>query len=111
MATYVEKESLSGEIVPKFYSCDIASHTLAPLVSSSLPLSLKNGKIVSNLWPRLIGRGQIQNSGKDGPMVGGRVSKAHNNVVLTAVVLKRALKVPLSPDERWVEAHSRKRGG
>ena len=44
-------------------------------------------------------------------MVGGRVSKAHNNVVLTAAVLKRALKVPLSPDERRVEAHFRKRGG
>ena len=44
-------------------------------------------------------------------MVGGRISKARNSVVLTVVVLKRALKVPLSPDERRVEAHFRKRGG
>lgn len=44
-------------------------------------------------------------------MVGGRVSKAHNNVVLTSAVLKRALALPLSPEERKVESHFSKRGG
>jgi DNA sulfur modification protein DndB len=43
-------------------------------------------------------------------MVGGRVSKAHNNVVLTSAVLKQALGVPLSAEERRVEAHFSKRG-
>lgn len=44
-------------------------------------------------------------------MVGGRVSKAHNNVILTANVLKRALGLPLSPEEQRVEASLEKRGG
>lgn len=43
-------------------------------------------------------------------MIGGRVSKAHNNVVLTAALLKRILNVPLSPEEERVEAHFNKRG-
>src|SRR5208337_3952984 len=33
-------------------------------------------------------------------MIGGRVSKAHSNVVLTAAVLKRSLKLPLSAEEQ-----------
>ena len=44
-------------------------------------------------------------------MIGGRVSKAHNNVILTAAVLKRALDLPLSPEEQRVETHLGKRGG
>ena len=43
-------------------------------------------------------------------MVGGRVSKAHNNVLLTAAVLKKAIGIPLSPEEKRVEAHFNKRG-
>lgn len=43
-------------------------------------------------------------------MVGGRVSKAHNNVILTAAVLKKALGLPLSPEEQRVEANLNKRG-
>lgn len=43
-------------------------------------------------------------------MVGGRVSKAHNNVILTAAVLKSALDLRLSPEEQRVEAHFKKRG-
>jgi DNA sulfur modification protein DndB len=42
-------------------------------------------------------------------MVGGRVSKAHNNVVLTAAALKHALDLPLSAEEQRVEGHFRKR--
>ena len=44
-------------------------------------------------------------------MVGGRISKARNSVVLTAVVLKWALHGPLSPEEWQVAAHFRKWGG
>ncbi len=43
-------------------------------------------------------------------MVGGRVSKAHNNVLLTAAVLKKAIGLSLSPEEKRVEAHFNKRG-
>lgn len=43
-------------------------------------------------------------------MVGGRVSKAHNNVILTSVVLKKALGLPLSPEEKRVENHFARRG-
>jgi DNA sulfur modification protein DndB len=43
-------------------------------------------------------------------MIAGRVSKAHNNVILTACVLKRALKLPLSPEENRLEANLAKRG-
>lgn len=44
-------------------------------------------------------------------MVGGRVSKVHNNVILTANVLKRAIGLQLSPEEQRVEANWGKRGG
>lgn len=43
-------------------------------------------------------------------MIGGRVSKAHNNVILTASVLKRALALPLSPEEQRVETNLARRG-
>lgn len=43
-------------------------------------------------------------------LVGGRVSKAHNNVILTAVVIKKALGLPLSPEEKRVESHLGRRG-
>src|ERR1700740_2690204 len=43
-------------------------------------------------------------------MVGGRVSKAHNNVLLTAIVIKRALGLSLSPEEQKVESNFGKRG-
>jgi DNA sulfur modification protein DndB len=36
-------------------------------------------------------------------LVGGRVSKAHNNVILTANILKKVLKLPLSTKEKRVE--------
>lgn len=44
-------------------------------------------------------------------MVGGRVSKAHNNVVLTTATLKHLFKLPLTPEEKRVENHFKKRGG
>lgn len=44
-------------------------------------------------------------------MVGGRVSKAHNNVILSVSALKQVLDVSLSPEEQRVEAHFKKRGG
>lgn len=40
----------------------------------------------------------------------GRVSKAHNNVILTASALKRALSIPLSPEERKIEGNLATRG-
>jgi DNA sulfur modification protein DndB len=43
-------------------------------------------------------------------MVGGRVSKAHNNVILTAAVLKKTLGLALSPEEKRVETHFNRRG-
>lgn len=43
-------------------------------------------------------------------LVGGRVSKAHNNVILTAVVIKKALALPLSPEEKRVENNFGRRG-
>jgi DNA sulfur modification protein DndB len=43
-------------------------------------------------------------------MIGGRVSKAHTNVILSAGVIKRALDVPLSPEEERAEASLKKRG-
>jgi DNA sulfur modification protein DndB len=44
-------------------------------------------------------------------MVGGRVSKAYNNVILTAAALKRYLNLSLSPEEQKVEKYFLKRGG
>ncbi len=43
-------------------------------------------------------------------MVGGRVSKAHSNVILTAAALKRVLDLPLSPEEQRLEKSLGKRG-
>jgi DNA sulfur modification protein DndB len=42
-------------------------------------------------------------------MIGGRVSKAHSSVVLTAGVLKRTLNLPLSPEEQKLENSLTKR--
>jgi DNA sulfur modification protein DndB len=42
-------------------------------------------------------------------MIGGRVSKAHGNVVLTAAILKRTLSLPLSPEEQKLENSLTKR--
>ena len=36
-------------------------------------------------------------------MTGGKVSKAHANVRLTACVLKKRLELPLSPEEHELE--------
>ncbi len=44
-------------------------------------------------------------------MVGGRVSKARTHVILTAAALKRAVELPLSPEEERIDAQFRKRGG
>ncbi len=41
-------------------------------------------------------------------MIGGRVSKAHNNVILTAIVLKRSVRLPLSAEEQRLENSLRK---
>ena len=43
-------------------------------------------------------------------LIAGRASKAQNNVLLTAAVLKRALNRPLSPEEHRVETSFGKRG-
>lgn len=43
-------------------------------------------------------------------MVGGRVSKAHNNLVLTAAFLKRTMGLRLTPEEQRVERNFNKRG-
>lgn len=42
-------------------------------------------------------------------MIGGRVSKAHNNVLLTAVVLKRAIGLDPTPEEQLIERNFSKR--
>jgi len=42
-------------------------------------------------------------------MIGGRVSKAHSNLLLTAAVLKRALSLPLTPEEQKLENSLMKR--
>jgi DNA sulfur modification protein DndB len=41
-------------------------------------------------------------------MVGGRLSKATQNVILTSAVVKRALRLPLDPDEEKLERALRK---
>jgi hypothetical protein len=41
-------------------------------------------------------------------MVGGRLSKATQNVVLTSVAIKQALRLPLNPEEEKLE-HARRR--
>jgi DNA sulfur modification protein DndB len=43
-------------------------------------------------------------------LIGGRVSKAHNNLVLTTCVLKKSLGLTLLPEEQRVETSLRKRG-
>jgi DNA sulfur modification protein DndB len=43
-------------------------------------------------------------------MIGGRVSKAHSNLVLTAAYLKRVLALPLSAEEQRLESSFNGRG-
>lgn len=42
-------------------------------------------------------------------MIGGRVSKAHNNLLLTVAVIKRTLGINLAPEEQRVESSFKKR--
>jgi DNA sulfur modification protein DndB len=42
--------------------------------------------------------------------IGGRVSKAHSNVILTAAFLKKSLELPLSPEESKLDNSRRKAG-
>ena len=44
-------------------------------------------------------------------MIGGRVSKAHNNLLLTVAVIKRTLGLNLAPEEQRVESSFKKRAG
>ena len=41
-------------------------------------------------------------------MIGGRLSKASSNVVLTSVALKRTLKISLTPEEEKLEQARRR---
>jgi len=43
-------------------------------------------------------------------MIGGRISKAHNSVLLTVVVLKRTLGIDMTPEEERTQASLLKRG-
>jgi len=36
-------------------------------------------------------------------MIAGKISKAHNNIILTANLVKRTLHLPLNPAEEQVE--------
>lgn len=42
-------------------------------------------------------------------MIAGKISKSHNNIILTANVIKRTLGVPLTPIEEEVESNFNKR--
>ena len=41
-------------------------------------------------------------------MIGGRLSKASQNVALTAAALKKVLRLPLTPEEEKLEAARRR---
>jgi DNA sulfur modification protein DndB len=42
-------------------------------------------------------------------MIGGKISKAHNNIILTANLLKKSIGLPLSPQEEQVENQFKRR--
>lgn len=89
----------------------IALHTLGIVGCALIAAEPKRWKERLKLLSRLDWSRSNTKLWEGRAMVGGRVSKAHNNVILTAAALKKHLTLPLSPEEQRVEKHFLKRGG
>lgn len=89
----------------------IALHTLGIVGCTLIAAEPKRWKERLKLLSRLDWSRSNTKLWEGRAMVGGRVSKAHNNVILTAAALKKHLTLPLSPEEQRVEKHFLKRGG
>lgn len=93
MATCAEKESQCGEVVPKFCLYGIALHVLVLIVSILVAAKPKRWKDRLKSLTKVDWARSNTKPWEGRAMAGGSVSKAHNNVVLTVVILKRALQV------------------
>lgn len=89
----------------------IALHTLGIVGHSLIAAEPKRWKDRIKLLKKVDWSRSNTNIWEGRAMVGGRVSKAHNNVILTTVALKQALDLPLSPEEKRVNTHFENRGG
>lgn len=105
-----EKKVSSAELRRDYiHAHGIALHTLG-IVGSSLIIA--DGKKWKERLKRLSKLDWLRSNTKlwEGrAMVGGRVSKAHNNVILTANALKQVLDLPLSPEEQRIESSFNRR--
>lgn len=93
------------------HSHGIALHTLGIVGHSLLSVDPKRWKDRIKALEKLDWSRSNTKLWEGRAMVGGRVSKAHNNVILTASVIKSHLNLPLSLEEQRVEKHFVKRGG
>lgn len=89
----------------------IALHTLGIVGCALITAEPKRWKERLKLLSRLDWSRSNTKLWEGRAMVGGRVSKAYNNVILTAAALKKHLNLPFSPEEQRVEKHFLKRGG
>jgi DNA sulfur modification protein DndB len=105
-----EKKVSAAELRRDYiHSHGIALHTLGMLGSSLIAAEAKKWKDRLKRLSKLDWSRSNTKLWEGRAMVGGRVSKAHNNVILTEVALKKVLDLPLSPEEQRVENHFRGR--
>jgi DNA sulfur modification protein DndB len=106
-----EKKVSAAELRRDYiHSHGIALHTLGIMGSCLIAANAKKWKDRLERLSKLDWSRSNTKLWEGRAMVGGRVSKAHNNVILTAAALKGVLELPLSPEEQRVETHFRKRG-
>lgn len=91
------------------HSHGIALHTLGIVGSSLIAAEPKRWKERLALLKKVDWSRSNNKLWEGRAMIGGRVSKAHNNVLLTAAALKRVLELSLSPEEQRVDSHFNKR--
>jgi DNA sulfur modification protein DndB len=105
-----EKKVSSAELRRDYiHSHGIALHTLGTVGSCLIAADGKKWKDRLKRLSKLDWSRSNTKLWEGRAMVGGRVSKAHNNVILTAAALKQVLDLPLSPEEQRVESHFRGR--
>ncbi|NKE70127.1 DNA sulfur modification protein DndB [Candidatus Manganitrophus noduliformans] len=107
-----QKEVSAAELRRDYiHAHGIALHTLGIVGSSLIAAEPKRWKERLKLLTKVDWSRSNTRLWEGRAMIGGRVSKAHNNVILTAAALKLTLELPLSPEEKKVDSHFKKRGG
>lgn len=99
----------SGEVRQDFIHCHgIALHALGLLGNELLLNYQDDWRVKLKALKKIDWRRSNSALWEGRAMIGGRLSKANQNVVLTSAALKKALKLPLKPEEEKLEGARRR---